>query len=229
MFGRANATEFHRQQAFFDQLQTRLEPGTAVYELPYMFFPENPRSAALSSYDLTEPYLRTHGLRWSFGGMHGRAGDVWNEQVSNLEGAELAGALAHAGYGAIYIDRRGYVDRGVAVERPLAAALGAPLLEDAGRSLAIYRIPPSFASTGKPFIAVGPGRDWYPWVADSKGDPQGWSMGPADLVVANPSTAQPVVVQFSLLSPEMRHVHIYYGEQDLGDHALQWAWRKTSS
>ena len=129
-----HSTEFADEQAFFDRIEAMLPSGTAVYELPYMFFPESPDSGSLLSYDLFAPYLHTQGLRWSFGGMHGRPADLWNEQVSTLHAAELVGALANAGFGAVYIDRRGYADNGAAVERELSPRLGPPLVESADRA-----------------------------------------------------------------------------------------------
>jgi phosphoglycerol transferase len=212
---RMNPAAFQQQQIFFDRLQASLAPGTAVYQLPYMFFPENPKLKALSSYALFEPYLRTRGLRWSFGEMRGRAADVWNEQVSHLGGADLVGALASAGFGAIYLDRRGYDDHGAAIDRSLAALLGAPLLEDPAQNIAIYRILPTSVSK-RPFVAVGPGREWYPW-EENVGHLIGWTKGSADLLVVNPNIALPFVVQFNASSPLPRHLSISYGGTPLYD------------
>jgi phosphoglycerol transferase len=220
--GRMGPAVFRQEQAFFDRLQASVAPGTAVYELPYMAFPEAAPTGTLWSYDLLDPYVHTNALRWSFGEMRGRTADQWNDAVSKLGGAELAAALARAGFGAIYMDRRGYKDRGAAVEPRLAAALGAPLIEDEARNVAVYRIPSALASTGAPFVVVGPGRDWYPWASNAKDGPQGWSKGSADFVVGNPnSEVVPFAVEFTLTSAVAREVRVRYAGRELGAYALQ--------
>lgn len=149
---------FAPQQAFFDGIQKALPAGTAIYELPYMSYPENPPKADLSSYGLFEPYLRTSGLRWSFGDMRGRPSDRWNYEVSKLDGRDLVGALMSAGFGAIYIDRRGYGDRAAGIEASIAPLVGKPLVENANRTIAVFRIPPS--APPHPVAGLGPGRGW---------------------------------------------------------------------
>jgi len=211
---------FRARQAFFDRVESTLAPGTRVFELPYMYFPEAPRTGALSSYDLFEPYLRTEGLRWSFGDMHGRASDLWNEQASTLHGTEFVAAVAGAGFGAVYVDRRGYADRGVAIERELAPVLGAPVLEDERHDIAIYRVAADHARH-IPFVVVGAGRNWSPWVRGAKGVLTGAATrATTDLVVANPGAASRVEVTFTLVSNESRHVAMRYGDQSLGAYEL---------
>jgi phosphoglycerol transferase len=214
---------FKQQQPFYDRIQATLPTGTAVFELPHMYFPENPKTGVLMSYDLFEPYLRTRGLRWSFGGIHDRPSDIWNEHAATLEGADLVGALAGAGFGAIYLNRRGYADHGAAVERSLAAVLGAPVLEDLDKVEVVYVIPPALAAIPRPpFVVVGPGRGWRPWGKNSKGEPEGWTERTStDLVVANPGAAVPFVAEFSLMSMQARHLAIEYGGAHIGDYELQ--------
>jgi len=212
---------FRAQQAFFDRIEASLPAGTSVYELPYMYFPESPPAGTLTSYDLFEPYLRTHGLRWSFGDMRGRASDLWNEQASTLQGTDFVGALANAGFGAIYLDRRAYADHGAAIDRSLAPLLGAPAVENAARNVAVYRIPPALAARW-PFVVVGPGRDWHPWDKDAKGGLVGSAQRPStDLLVANPGSPVPVEVEFSIVSTEPRHLTLRYGTENLGDYDLK--------
>ena len=219
---RANPA-FEQRQPFYDRIQATLPPGAAVYELPYMFFPESPNVGGLTSYDLLEPYLRTRGLRWSFGGMRGRASDIWNEQAAALKGPELVGTLAKAGFGAIYLNRGGYADHGAAVEKSLAAVLGAPVLEDSAKNEAVYVIPRALAGVARPpFVVVGPGRGWRPWGKHSDRHPEVWTVElSTELVVANPGAAVPFAVEFSLMSKQARHLTVDYGGQRIGDYDLR--------
>ena len=217
---RLQPAPFRAREAFFDRIEATLPQGTAVFELPWMYFPEAPKTEKLMSYDLFEPYLRTRGLRWSFGDMHGRAADLWTEQASTLHGEQLVAALAGAGFGAVYLDRRGYADRGAAVERELAAVLGAPVLEDAARDVAVYRIAAERAPR-VPFVVVGAGRNWSPWTGDAKTGLAGSATRAAtDLVVANPGAASELEVSFALVSAEKRHVAVRYGDRSLGAYEL---------
>ncbi|MEO5561405.1 MAG: hypothetical protein ABIO49_15705 [Dokdonella sp.] len=217
--GRIDARTFQQQQAFFDQLQLDLPRGSAVFQLPYMYFPESPSQGSLGSYDQLVPYLRTRDLHWSFGDMHGRSSDTWDEQVSSLSSKEMAVALGHAGFGAVYVDRRGYADHGAAIEKELVATLGAPFLEDVTRTLAVYRIPRPSPLT-RPFIAIDAGRNWFPWESNAK-DPSTWSKGDADLMIANPADyAVRTTVRFTLATLLHRHVKISYGDRLLSEYDL---------
>lgn len=210
---------FRARQAFFDRFEWVLPKGTAVFQLPYMSFPEAPKKGSLLSYDLFEPYLHTQGYRWSFGDMRGRASDAWLEQASTLQGAEFASALAGAGFGAVYLDRRGYIDRGVAVERELADAFGAPILEDPAHDIALYRI--AAKTSRSPFVVVSGGRHWLPWTRNPKGALVGTTPLPSsDLLVLNPGSAARTEVSFTIVSTEARHVAFRYGDVSLGGYDL---------
>jgi phosphoglycerol transferase len=211
---------FRAREAFFERIDATLPKGTAVFELPYMFFPEGAKTGALVNYELIEPYVYTHGFRWSFGDMRGRPSDVWNARASMLHGEALVAALANAGYGAVYLDRRGYDDRGAAIEQELSSVLGPPILEEDARNRVLYRIPHSAASH-LPFVVLGAGRNWSSWTRDAKGACAGVAgRASTDLVVANPGRASRVTVAFTLVSREPRHVALRYGELALGDYDL---------
>ncbi len=215
---RRNAGEFHAQQEFGVRLQAAVPPNTALFELPYTYFPESPHP--LGSYALLAPYLYTHGLRWSFGDMHGRPADLWNEQTSKLSGTALASALSQAGFGAIYIDRRGYTDKGVAIEKELTETFGSPIIENSDRNVAVYRVPAA-STQSAPFVVADLGRHWYPWESAGE-DRSAWSRGSADLIVANASSVETdMTMRFSLSTLVPRHVVISYADRPISTHDLQ--------
>jgi phosphoglycerol transferase len=211
---------FDSERNFFREIQNVIPRGSSIYELPYMFFPENPKTGSLFSYDLFQPYLHTDGLRWSFGDMHGRASDAWNAETSTLIGRDLVRALASAGFRAIYLNRAGYADRAAALEDTIRPLLGVPIMEDPSRGLALYKIPAS-ATPGLPFVVVTPGRGWFSWETEAHRKPLGHSKGSADLLVANPGEASRVLVKFTLTSTTARHLTVRYGDELLGDYALK--------
>jgi hypothetical protein len=139
---------------------------------------------------------------------------MWNEQVSELTGNDLANALAQAGFGAIYVDRR-YNDGAVA-EKKVRAQFGPPALEDVAGGRAIYRVTAATAHP-MPFIVTDLGRGWYGWEQKKPaGDDFAWSEGDADLVVASPaSVAIPFVARFKLTTLQPRKITMTYGTQVL--------------
>ena len=85
-------------------------------------------------YDHLRGYLHSHSLRWSYGAMRGRYGDVWQSRVAAEPPSEMARRLALAGFGGIYLDRCGYDDSGAGLERKLTRLLGVrPLTSRDGR------------------------------------------------------------------------------------------------
>lgn len=212
---------FQRDQPFYDKLQSTLTPGTEVYELPYIYFPESPKAGSLFSYAHFEPYLRTSGLRFSFGDMHGRASDAWNEQVSHLEGSAFINALAGAGFGAIYLNRAGYSDKGASVEHSLTSVLGPPLIDSSEHTLAVWRIPLEKAQATRPFIVAQPARGWYPQTENAKGVFEDWSKGSAELLVVNPGAASSFEIRFTAISPMPRNLEFHYGDTALGRYDLK--------
>ena len=90
----------------------------------------------MSDYEHFKAYLHTKTLRWSYGAMNGRPGDSWQFSVAAEPADRLLSDLAGQGFRGIYIDRAGYADNGVLVEKQLEAALGErPLSDGSGRLL----------------------------------------------------------------------------------------------
>jgi hypothetical protein len=125
--------QYASDAALVHGIETSVPGGTAIFELPYMSFPEPFWVNGMPDYEPLRPYLHAHGLRWSYPAMRGRAGDAWTRDVSAREPGRLLEALADAGFGGVLVDRSGYVDRGAAVEaafrtilrdEPLAGADG---------------------------------------------------------------------------------------------------------
>jgi hypothetical protein len=109
--------------SFVKTMEDRLPPGTKVLQLPYMSYPENGPLNAISDYDLFKGYLHSTDLRWTYGAVRGRPSD-WLGQQQGLAPDRLAAAAAATGFGAVYLDRAGYTDRGEAVATALQALAG---------------------------------------------------------------------------------------------------------
>jgi phosphoglycerol transferase len=113
----SDANLVHRIEASFPG-------GMAIFELPYMTFPEPQGVNDMPDYGPLRPYLHSRKLRWSYPAMRGRGGDAWARDVSEREPGRILEALADAGFGGVLVDRSGYVDRGAAVEAEFRTVLG---------------------------------------------------------------------------------------------------------
>lgn len=114
-----NTAEFRSDQQFVSNLEQRLAPGTMVFQLPYVPFPETPSVNFMVDYDLFKGYLHSKHLRWSYGAMKYREGDAWMKEISQKSASELLEAIVFAGFKGIYIDRFGYIDHGAKIESRL--------------------------------------------------------------------------------------------------------------
>ena len=124
--------EYRLDDAFVRQIDRVLPPGSMVYELPYLSFPEgiNP---GVANYDLVRPYLHASELRWSYGAMRGRPAD-WASLLAGRPLSVQAAAVAASGFRGIYVDGFGYPDGGAGVVATLRRLLQVePLVRPTGR------------------------------------------------------------------------------------------------
>jgi phosphoglycerol transferase len=116
--------------AFVGAIERRLPRGAAVFQLPYLSFPEAPSvttpegrpTPPLMDYDLFRGYLHSADLRWSYGSIRGRPAD-WAFALFETPPRLIATAVAAIGFEGIYVDRFGYPDSGASLERGLRAVL----------------------------------------------------------------------------------------------------------
>ncbi|MBK8899359.1 MAG: hypothetical protein IPN66_19550 [Candidatus Competibacteraceae bacterium] len=108
------------EQQFVKQLEARLSPETAIYQLPITSFPGGMKER-MFSYDHIRPYLWSSYLHWSWPSFSQRHRS-WLAQVEDLEGKALAEALILSKFRVVWVDRFGYSDNGARVISSLIAA-----------------------------------------------------------------------------------------------------------
>jgi phosphoglycerol transferase len=86
-------------------------------------FPETGGIERVYDYDLFKGYIHSKQLRWSYGAMRGRIGDVWQASIVTKPIPEMIETIALVGFEGIYIDRFGYADNAAKLESDLAALL----------------------------------------------------------------------------------------------------------
>jgi phosphoglycerol transferase len=132
---------YHSDAVFFAEVESSLTPGTALFQLPFMPFPESDMIVDMVDYDPVRGYLHTNAIRWSYGAMKGRPDSNWAKETSTLPTDELLEAISAAGFGGLYIDRLGYVDRGSLIESEVDELLPTAIpIESADGRMVVYSI-----------------------------------------------------------------------------------------
>jgi hypothetical protein len=127
------ATSYELDRKFVGEIDRRLPQDAAVFQLPYVPFPESRRVVDLYENDLLRGYLHSGDLRWSAGATKGRPED-WVDDLAGMPTATVLDAAAAAGFSGLMIDRFGYADRAAALENELRGWLGSePLVSGYGR------------------------------------------------------------------------------------------------
>ena len=117
---------FDEISTFIRGIENSLPTGSAIYQLPYMGFPEVPAVNDLPDYQLFEGFLGSKSLRFSYGGMRGRPGDLFYRDLATKPLDYQLKVLREMGFAGIYIDLRGYKDHGKEVVSELTRLLGSP-------------------------------------------------------------------------------------------------------
>jgi phosphoglycerol transferase len=130
----ATREEFASDADFGRRMEAALPPGSMVYQMPFVPFPEEPPVCRLQDYELLRPYHHTQTLRWSYAAIRGREAGRWLADAAERPLPELLERLAVADFRGVYLDRAGFADNGAAVEAELTRILGAaPLVSLSGR------------------------------------------------------------------------------------------------
>ncbi len=132
----ANKEEFQSDAEFVRRIEA-LVPHQAIFQLPYVPFPESVVNHVFS-YDLFRGYLHSTTLRWSSGAFKGRPVDCWQREVSRQPAEKLVEAVALAGFGGIYLDRQGFADRGASLESQLSRLLQSKPVVSSNQRLAFF-------------------------------------------------------------------------------------------
>ena len=120
---------------FMGRIERELGPDGAVFQLPYVFFPEAGEIFGTGPYDQVRGWLHADSLRWSWGSVRGREGD-WQAAVTRLEPSDALDALTAVGFTGLMIDRAGYEDQGELIEYGYTTTLGQePRVSPDGRLL----------------------------------------------------------------------------------------------
>lgn len=103
-----NMYNFNSDDQFVKQIESMVSDEAMIYQLPYHVYPEGGSENNMWDYHLFTGFIHSDKLRWSYGSVHGRDNDLWNEETSLLPYSEMVGRLKESGFEGIYIDRRAF-------------------------------------------------------------------------------------------------------------------------
>jgi phosphoglycerol transferase len=123
--------EYSNDSNFISAIEASVPENSMIYQLPYVPFPENPPGYKMTDYDHFRAYLHSKTLRWSYGAMKTRDGDLWQRWATPKPLNDSLAIISQAGFRGIYIDRYGYPDGGSQIEKELTALLNVtPIVSD---------------------------------------------------------------------------------------------------
>jgi len=136
-----DAARFRGDQRFVRRIETAVPPGTAIFQLPVVPFPEEP-ARLIQDYDHFRGFFHSRRLRWSYGAMRGRDVLRWQAAIAAAPVPVLLDRLRQAGFGGIYLNRLGLSDAAAeTLVRELSTRLGqGPLISDDG-TLVFFSLP----------------------------------------------------------------------------------------
>lgn len=112
-----DAREWRSDATFVGQIEARMPHGAAIFQLPYVPFPEGygsistsvsvPNTTFDTTYELGRGYIHSKGLRWSYGAMKGRAADWQGALAVKPLYLSLAAATVD-GFQGLWVDPHGY-------------------------------------------------------------------------------------------------------------------------
>ena len=133
---------WNRDQAFVAAVEARLPRHGLVFQLPYMFFPESHPIVAMADSDQFRFYLHSHGLRWSYGGIRGRAAADWAPLIAGQPVDRMAELLAAGHVDGLEVYRAGYTDQGRSLENQLRRFLHVTPLVSGGGQYSFWDLRP---------------------------------------------------------------------------------------
>lgn len=147
-----DARQWTSDAAFVRSIEARMPRGAAIFQLPYVPFPEGygangtsvsaPNPNFGTTYELARGPIHSEHLRWSYGAMKGRPAD-WQASLATQPLYLSLAAAAADGFDGLWVDPHGY---SVATRPRLApvleALLGVPALHSPAHDLLFFDLRP---------------------------------------------------------------------------------------
>ncbi|KAF5083711.1 hypothetical protein DSECCO2_85120 [anaerobic digester metagenome] len=129
--------DFFNHQQYIDSIEKIMPKNAMIYQLPYVpYMGWGKGSERLPLYEKAIPYLHSTNLRWSYGAMINRKGDLWQRAISELPIEEQVREISYMGFNGILIDSKGYFESEKPTINNLSIILGSePIISSDQRFL----------------------------------------------------------------------------------------------
>ncbi len=128
------------QKDFVRRVESRLSPGSRVYQIPFAEYPITDRVERIQiQVHLAAYLLSRNGTQWSWPAISSEA-RAWNLSLDPLNAVDFVGRLREAGFAGLWVDRQGFDSQTLpGLEAGLQQVLGAPV-ETAKDRYAFYLV-----------------------------------------------------------------------------------------
>ena len=135
---------YRQDKVFFASVENAFEPGSAIYQLPYHGYPEGGYAPHWPDYEHIRGYLHTNTIRWSYGAIRNRSGDLWYRLTSMMPINKLVPFLSQNGFSGMYIDKNAYANEEKFNEifSEIVATAGNPVLISENKKYFVFKIKP---------------------------------------------------------------------------------------
>ncbi len=135
-----NVDNYYSDRNFIEAIEDSVESGSMIFTLPYHQYPEGGAVNRMPQDALFTGMIFSDNLKWSYGGVKGRPGDLYCAEVAALPVEDMVERLKKDGFSGIYIDRRAYGDdERQALEAQLKACIGADCIVSGNGNLSFYK------------------------------------------------------------------------------------------
>jgi phosphoglycerol transferase len=202
--------DFKEDKEFISSIEKSVKSNCSIYQVPYLKFPEVAPLNKEGYQVMLRPYLHSENLNWSYGGIKGRMGDAWNEELNKLSIQDQLAALKQSNFCGIYVERLAFKDNGQEVESELKKLLpDEPLISSNGKT-AFFRFDSISSGEIKPSIALNLGKGFYHWEVNDAGQRWAWGKQRVELKIFNfQENNQVVMLEAELSSPNSTKTYIH--------------------
>jgi phosphoglycerol transferase len=128
-------------KVFINDIENNIQKSAKIFQLPFVVHHYEWPKKQLDYYtESLKPYLHSNNLQWTYGADKGSKQIQWYRTVSSLGPQEMLHQLAMTGFSGIYIDRKGFEDKGANLEKSLTELTGIEPLVSMDKRYAFFNI-----------------------------------------------------------------------------------------
>jgi hypothetical protein len=212
--------EYMNDDRFIKEIEAMMPENAMIAQLPYAAYPQYPAVNEMAEYSHFKGYLHSDKLRWSYGAMKGREGDLRYRLVANMPMEETIRSLSFEGFKGIYIDSFGYPDKGTKVITNISKILKIdPIVSDNHRLYffdmrkSVRKFNTTFSKKLNPIVAPTSG---FYGIESWSGVSTSWMQSDATLAVFSPDNCTAKLSLHALSFSRPRTIEIYVGDELAG-------------